>query len=399
MPTFIFAGRRRDGQAVSGTRDAITREAAADRLRRDGIVVTHLATDQPRWFPLATRGVSARKLAAATRQLAMMLEAGLPLVQALDVLARQGTPRRFAHVLRALSQDVARGRALSEAMHLHPQIFSSVYTSTVAAGERAGALAPTLARVAAHLDRHAALLARLRTALAYPAFVMGVTVVVVLFLVWRVVPAFASLFAGLDAPLPGPTRFVVATSRWLAAITPALVCVAAGVAVGLGRARRTRRGGLFLDRVIVGLPGFGRLVRDAATAQCCRTLSTLVAAGVPLIEALNVAARTAGNRAVETSLVAARDRTARGELLSTALAATGRWPPLMLQMVQVGETTGALDTMLDRAAEAAEAALDTATQMIVTLAEPVLILILGVVVGGLVVSLYLPLFELIGRLS
>ncbi|MPZ20097.1 MAG: type II secretion system F family protein [Luteitalea sp.] len=398
MPTFVFTGRDRDGRAVTGRRDAATAEAVAEALRRDGLVVTRLemrraSARRPK------RGVGARKLAAATRQLAAILAAGLPLVQALDLLARQAAPPRFAEVIRTLVHDVARGTALSEAMARHPQIFGSVYTSTVAAGERAGALAATLARVASHLERHAALLTRLRAALMYPAVVTGVTVVVVLLLVWKVVPVFASLFAGLDAPLPWPTRFVVAASTALVAIAPASVCSAALAVLGLRLTYRRPRGKLLLDRAILRIPGLGRLVRDAATAQCCRTLSTLVAAGVPLIEALNVAARTAGNRVVEMRLVAARSRTASGELLSDALGATGDWPPLMLQMVGIGETTGALDTMLDRAAETAEEALDRATQTIVTLAEPTLILVLGIVVGGLVVSLYLPLFELIGRLS
>jgi type IV pilus assembly protein PilC len=398
MPTFLFAARGHGGRVVTGTRTAATAEAVAEALRRDGLVVTRLEKRRAS-VRRTKRGVSARKLAAATRQLATILAAGLPLVQALDVLARQAAPPRFADVIRALAHDVARGTALSEAMALHPQIFGSVYTSTVAAGERAGALAATLARVARHLDRHAALLTRLRAALMYPAVVTGVTVVVVLILVWKVVPVFASLFAGLDAPLPWPTRLVVATSTRLVAVAPACVLLGALAAVGLRVIYRRPRGRQFLDRAILRAPGLGRLVRDAATAQCCRTLSTLVAAGVPLMEALGVAARTAGNRVVEMRLTAARSRTARGELLSDALGATGEWPLLMLQMVAVGETTGTLDTMLERAAETAEEALDTATQTIVTLAEPALILALGVVVGGLVVSLYLPLFELIGRLS
>jgi type IV pilus assembly protein PilC len=218
-------------------------------------------------------------------------------------------------------------------------------------------------------------------------------------LVWKVVPVFASLFAGLDAPLPWPTRLVVDVSTRLVAVAPASLLLGVLTALGVRLAYRRRRGRLFLDRAILHVPGLGRLARDAATAQCCRTLSTLVAAGIPLIEALSVAARTAGNRVVETRLTAARSRTARGELLSDALGATGDWPLLMLQMVAVGETTGTLDAMLERAAEMAEEALDTAAQTVVTLAEPALILVLGVIVGGLVVSLYLPLFELIGRLS
>ena len=396
MTTFSWTGRARDGRVVRGTRVASSPEAVAAMLRRERIVVTRVRMRRSLW---TRRGVSSRELAVFTRQLAVMVEAGLPLVQCLDLLSRESENAALASLIRDVRHDVEHGAALAAALGRRPGSFGPLYVSMVAAGEAGGALDAILKRLAALLENEVRLASRLRSAMAYPAAVVVVAIVVVALVLWKVVPTFASLFQGLDATLPVATRLVIAASEASTVAVPAgaLTCVA--VAWAFQRYHGTVRGRLSVDKALLRIPVAGAIVRKVAVARFCRTLSTLVGAGVPILEGLDIAARTSGNAALERALADVRRRIEGGATIGQPLRATGVFPGMVAEMVSVGETTGTLDAMLARIADFYEGELEDDIASALTLVEPALIGVLGVVVGGIVVSMYLPLVELVGQLS
>lgn len=346
---------------------------------------------QPR-LPLA-------HLALLTRQLSVMVSAGVPIVQSLDALARSETHPGFRAVLTLVGRDVESGVPLAEALSRRPAVFSTIFTRMVAAGEEGGRLDSVLSRLADHLDAQKKLQAQVRAALAYPVAVLVIAALVVLVLLWKVVPTFASLFAGLDAELPLATRVVMTVSQqvvtWMPLWATALVvgCVAAQRFVS------TPRGRTWWDRRLLALPVVGAIVRKAAIARCCRTLGTLLGAGVPILSGFQITAGTAGNVLIERAILAARTRIEHGETMAGTLRASGVVPPLVVQMVAAGEMTGAVDTMLGRIADFYDEDVETSVSAALSLLEPVLIVGLGVIIGGTVIAMYLPLFELISRLS
>jgi type IV pilus assembly protein PilC len=399
MPTFRYHGRRWTGEATSGERDADSASAVAAALWADRIVVVRLDAVEGRAVPRRSGRIPARALASSTRQLASLVEAGLPLVQALDLLRAHEPRRALADVWSDTRDAVARGERLSEALGRAPRVFSGLYVGLVACGEASGALDVALARLAAHLERQAELSARGRAALAYPAVVLMVTAAVVGFLVWKVVPEFATLFTALGTPLPTPTRMVIAASDALVRWAPVAVVPVAVAIVAASHLRRRPLLAAWFERLVGRLPVVGPVVATFATVRVSRALATLLTSGVSLIEALDISARAAGNAAAAAALASARARVARGEPLAVALGASGRWPPILVQMVAVGEATGSLHAMLDQASALLEHDVDRRIAALMALLEPALIVVLGVVVGGLVASLYLPLFNLVGRLS
>lgn len=343
--------------------------------------------------------VSLAQLALVTRQLSAMVSAGVPLAQCLDGLERSEAHPALRQVLRAVGRDLASGVALADAMARHPQVFSTVFTRMVAAGEAGGRLDAVLARLADYLDAQKRLHTQVRAALVYPVTVLVVAVIVVLVLLWKVVPTFASLFAGLDADLPLATRVVMTASRAVVAALPLLLGASV---IGIAAFRRyvaTPQGRTWLDRRLLAIPVVGTILRKAAIARCCRTLGTLLGAGVPILTGFDITARTAGNVLIERAILAARARIEHGETMASTLRASGVVPPLVVQMVAAGEMTGAVDTMLGRIADVYEDDVTASVAAAVSLLEPVLIVGLGVIIGGTVIAMYLPLFELITRLS
>ncbi|MYK90063.1 MAG: type II secretion system F family protein [Acidobacteria bacterium] len=401
--TFAFAGRTLEGARVSGERRAASAADAVAALRRERVLVTTIGPAR-RSAPAAgwirrRKAVSARSLAVFTRQFAVMIGAGLPLVQCLEMLGEQEEDREFAATIRAVRAEVEDGSTLADALRAHPRSFDRLYVGMVATAEAGGVLDTILDRLAVQIEKHVALRGQVRSAMMYPVAVRAIAAVVVGVILWKVIPTFAALFEGLGAVLPLPTRLVIAASDSLATFVPLLGFGAAGAALAFRRYYSTAGGRLAVDRVVMRLPAIGGIVRRNAVARFCRTLSALVGAGVPILESLEITAVTAGNAAVEEAVLATRAAVERGESLAAPLRDTEVFPALVAQMINVGETTGALDTMLGKVADFYEEEVDRAVAGMTALLEPVTVAVLGIVVGGIVVAMYLPVFDLIGRLA
>lgn len=346
-----------------------------------------------------TRGVSAREVAVFTRLFATMISAGLPLVRSLDILARQQENKRFREVIREMVRNLEAGDTLAGAMGRHRSAFSELSVSLVAAGEAAGALDTILARLSDFLEKHNALARKTKAALMYPAMIVGVTVPAVAILLVFVIPTFENMFATAGVPLPAPTRLVIAASGVVQHYWWSLPCGAAALAVLLRYARSTRRGRLVTDRLLLAVPLAGGILRKAAVARFTRTLGTLVASGVSILQGLEVTAKTAGNRVIHDAVMKSRASIAGGATISRPLEETGAFTPMVVRMIEVGEQAGALDEMLARIADFYEQEVDTALEAVVAMVEPVMIVVLGVVVGGMIVAMYLPIFEMISAVG
>jgi type IV pilus assembly protein PilC len=345
------------------------------------------------------RRVPPKNLAVFTRQLSVMIDAGLPLVQCLELLAREEPDKGLAQAISRVRQDVEAGAGLADAMAKQPHAFSPLFTHMIAAGEAGGILDVILKRLSAYIEKQVKLQAQVNSAMIYPAAVLSIAAVVVAAILWKVIPTFAALFEGLQAELPMPTRVVIALSNGFVSMLPLLVI---GFFVGGDLFRRyyaTPRGRLRIDSYLLRTPLLGPILRKVAVARFCRTLGTLISSGVPILSGLNITARTSGNAVVEAAVGQARSRIERGESIAVPLRATGVFPPMVAQMIGAGETTGSLDTMLGKIADFYEDEVDVAVAGLITVLEPVMIAVLGVIVGGIVISMYLPLFELINQLA
>lgn len=342
---------------------------------------------------------SAKALAIFTRQLSVMIDAGLPLVQCLEILGVQEQERHFSAVILQTRADVEGGTSLAEAMRKHPKTFDAMYANMIAAGEAGGILDIILKRLATYIEKTVKLNAQIQSAMIYPTAIVVFTAAVVAVILWIVIPTFASLLTGLDATLPWPTRMVIAASDLTVQFMPYGVVAMAAVVYLFKRYYATQAGRATVDRLILQLPVIGPVLRKIAVARFCRTLSTLISAGVPILESLDITARTSGNVIVETAVLTTRKRIERGETIARPLRQTGVFPAMVVQMIAVGEATGALDGMLAKIAEFYEDEVDTAVAGMLKLLEPGMIAVLGIVVGGIVISMYLPIFELIAELA
>jgi type IV pilus assembly protein PilC len=343
--------------------------------------------------------VRSKALAVFTRQLSVMIDAGLPLVQCLSLLSDGHSDPQLIRAARAVRMEVEGGASLAAALRRQPQVFDPLYCNMVAAGEAGGILDVILKRLAVFIEKQATLTAHVRAAAVYPVSILTVAFVVVVLILWKVVPMFTSLFEGFDATLPLPTMAVIWMSQRVAVFIPFFVTAGALGSWMFRRWYATPKGRARVDQTLLAIPMVGGVLRRVAIARFCRTLGTLLGAGVPLIEGLEITARTSGNAIVENAVRSVRERVEGGETIWKPLSATGVFPPMVAQMIGVGEHTGALDTMLGKIAEFYEEEVDTAVRGLVSILEPALVSVLGVVVGGIVVSMYLPLFDLIGQLS
>jgi type IV pilus assembly protein PilC len=328
-----------------------------------------------------------------------MIDAGLPLVQCLEILGTQQDNQTFQKVLLAVRQDVEGGASLADAMKKHPKVFDDLFTNMIAAGEAGGILDTILKRLATYIEKSVKLKSQVKSAMVYPAAVISIAGLVVVVILWKVIPTFAALFAGLGAQLPLPTRIVIAMSNWLIRLLPFIVIGGFGGGYGIRRYYATERGRRVIDGLLLKLPILGMILRKIAVARFCRTLSTLISSGVPILDGLEITARTSGNAIVEDAIMETRKSVEGGQSLAQPLKEAGVFPPMVVQMISVGEQTGALDTMLSKIADFYEEEVDTAVANLMVLMEPVLILFLGTVVGGIVISMYLPIFDLINQLS
>ena len=406
MPTFVYKGRNRLNEMVTGERDAASQDDLRALLRREQIVVTQ-ASEKGRVVSIPKLGrrkkVGAKELAVFTRQFSVMIDAGLPLVQCLDILAEQQQNVFFKDVLRQVRQNVEEGATLFAALEKHPKVFDSLYTHMVEAGETGGVLDLILQRLATLIEKVVKLKRSIVSASIYPAAVIFVAIAAIAVILIVVIPQFEQIFLGLLGPgeaLPLPTRIVVGLSNFLAGWGGLAVLVSLiGAAVGTKFYYKTEKGRWNIDSLLLKMPVFGPLLRKVAVARFARILSTLLSSGVPILQSLEITAKTAGNVIVEDAILKVRAGVERGENFVDPLKATKVFPHMVGQMIGVGEQTGALDAMLGKIADFYEEEVDAAIADILALIEPILIAFLGVTIGSIVISMYLPLFTLIGKLA
>ncbi len=406
MPTFVFKGRNRLNEIVSGERDAANQDELRALLRREQIVMTQ-ASEKGREIAIPKLGrskkVSPKELAVFTRQFSVMIDAGLPLVQCLDILAEQQQNPFFKDVLRQVRQNVEEGATLFSALEKHPKVFDGLYTHMVEAGETGGVLDLILQRLATLIEKVVKLRRSIVSASIYPAAVICVAIGAVAIIMVVVIPQFEQIFIGLLGPgeaLPLPTRIVMAISNFLAGWGGlGLLAALIGSAVATKTYYKTPKGKWQIDTLLLKLPIFGSILRKIAVARFSRILSTLLSSGVPILQSLDITAKTAGNVVIEDAILKVRAGVERGENFVDPLKATEVFPHMVGQMVGVGEQTGALDAMLGKIADFYEDEVDTAIADLLAMIEPVLIAFLGITIGSIVISMYLPLFTLIGKLA
>ncbi|PYQ72634.1 MAG: pilus assembly protein PilC [Acidobacteria bacterium] len=394
MATFAYSGRTRAGQTVSGERVAeiqVTRIDPAKAARAETRTKA----------PGAKKGkaVPAKNLAIFTRQFSVMIDAGLPLVQCLDILGKQEPNKHFAQVILQVRSDVEAGAALADAMKKHPKTFDALFANMIAAGEAGGILDTILKRLATYIEKAVKLAGQVKSAMVYPIAVICIAGIVVGVILWKVIPTFAALFSGLGADLPLPTRVVIMMSENLVRFFPVLLVLGGAAAYGFKSYYSSENGRRVVDKTVLKAPILGNIMRKIAVARFCRTLSTLISSGVPILDGLEITARTAGNAIVEDAIMVTRKSIERGETISAPLKETAVFPAMVTQMISVGEATGALDTMLAKIADFYEEEVDTAVAGLLTLLEPIMIALLGGVVGGIVIAMYMPIFDLISKLT
>ncbi|MEP6568886.1 MAG: type II secretion system F family protein [Acidobacteriota bacterium] len=406
MPTYVFKGRNRLNEIVVGERVADNRDALRGILRREQVTLTSVK-EKGREIGIPKIGgrkkVKSKDLSIFTRQFSVMIDAGLPLVQCLEILAQQQENKYFQQILLQVRQDVEEGSTLSAAMARHPRVFDQLYSNMVEAGETGGILDIILQRLSTFIEKIVKLKRDIVSALIYPAAVVFLAVIAVAVIMVVVIPQFQNIFLGLLGPgeqLPLPTRIVVGISSFLAGWGGlGILIVLVASAVGIRFYYKTPNGRKVIDQIMLKLPIFGKILQKIAVARFSRTLSTLLSSGVPILQSLDITARTAGNVIIEAAIISVRTGVERGENFVDPLRATEVFPNMVAQMVGIGEQTGALDAMLGKIADFYEQEVDAAIANLLTLMEPLLIGFLGVTIGSIVIAMYLPLFTLIGKLA
>ncbi len=395
---FEYTGRTRSGEARSGDIKAKHREEAIALLRKQNIVVTSIKEKEATGFSKLSIGggsVSVKDLAVFTKQFSVMIDAGLPLVQCLEALASQQENKFFQKTLFEIRGDVESGLTLADAMEKHPKAFDNLYVNMIAAGEAGGILDIIMQRLSIYIEKAYKLKAAVKSALVYPTTVFTFAILIVAVILWKVIPAFAGMFKSMGAELPLPTRIVVGASHFMVSFGWLVVVFVVLIVFGLRQYYKTDGGRHVIDGILLKLPILGMILKKIAVARFSRTLSTLVSSGVPILEGLYITAKTSGNAIIEDAILSTRKSVEEGRTVSDPLKDSGVFPPMVTQMVTVGESTGALDTMLSKIADFYEDEVDTAVASLMSLMEPVMIMFLGGLVGGIVVSMYLPIFKII----
>ena len=386
MPTYSWKGKNKMGKTQEGSVAAENKEAVIALLRRQQIMVSAVTE-------------KGKEIAIFVRQFSVMIDAGLPLVQCLEILGAQQKNRVFQKILFQVRQDVESGSTLSDSLRKHPKVFNDLFSNMIAAGESGGILDTILQRLAAYIEKSVKLKAAVRSAMIYPVAVITIAVGVVVIILWKVIPTFAVLFEGLGATLPLPTRITIAASNFLGRYMLFIVIGMGVAAYFLKQYYKTPKGMRQIDGLTLKLPVLGELMRKIAVARFCRTLGTLIQSGVPILEGLAITARTAGNSIIEDAIMATRKSIEEGKTIAGPLEETGVFPSMVVQMISVGEQTGAMDAMLAKIADFYEDEVDEAVENLMALLEPIMILFLGIMIGGIVISMYMPMFSLIGKIA
>jgi type IV pilus assembly protein PilC len=401
MPVFTFSGKNSAGEKVNGERSAPNKQVLALQLRREQITSSSIR-EKGKEFALPTFGstkVKTKDIAIFFRQFSVMIDAGLPLVQCLEILAANQENSTFQKALTGVRTTVEGGSTLANAMRQYPKIFDDLTTNMIEAGETGGILDIILQRLSTYVEKAVKLRAAVKSALIYPVAVVGMAVLIVGALLKWVVPIFANLFAGLGVTLPLPTRVVIGLSAFIGQFWWFFIVGAVAVVFGIKQIRKDPRGKYWMDYGMLKLPVLGLLLRKIAVARFTRTLGTLITSGVPILEGLSITARTSGNAVLEEALMKVRKAIEEGRTIVDPLRESGVFPNMVTQMIGVGEATGAMDSMLQKIADFYEDEVDAATKDMLAMLEPIIIGILGVSIGGIVISLYMPLFSMIAKLA
>jgi type IV pilus assembly protein PilC len=397
---FKWAGKTRMGAIQSGEISAENRDEVVAYLRKQNILPTTISAKTKALsfqLPALGRGrVKDKDIVIFTRQFSTMIDAGLPLVQCLEILSKQTENKTLAKVINDVKVDVETGATYADALKKHPRTFNELYVNMVAAGEAGGILDTILNRLASYIEKTMKLKKKVKGAMIYPAVIIAVAVLVIAIILIFVIPTFAKMFAQLGGVLPLPTRIVIGASKFLSGIGGLIILLSiVGLVIFIIQFRRTESGKKLIDKILLKMPVIGILIRKVAVAKFTRTLGTLIQSGVPILDGLDITARTAGNKVIEGSILQTRQSVSEGKTLSEPLTKTGTFPPMVTQMIAVGESTGALDSMLSKIADFYDEEVDDAVANLTALLEPMLMVFLGITVGFIVISMYLPIFKLI----
>jgi type IV pilus assembly protein PilC len=397
MPTFTYTARAVNGELKTATIDAPSREEVVAQLRRQRMSVVKVDEETKK---VKTKGsIKMRDIVIFTRQFSTMINAGLPLVQALDILAKQTENKTLSEVTRAVVFDVESGHTVADALAKHPNAFSDLYVNMVAAGEAGGILDTILMRLATFMEKNDALIRKVKGAMIYPGVIMSVAVIAICVLLIFVIPVFESMFGSVGLALPLPTRIVIGLSRFLKGYWYLIGGGIAGSFFLVKRYYASPNGKLQIDKALLKVPVLGDVLRKSAVSRFTRTLGTLISSGVSILDGLEITAKTAGNRVIQDAIMASRASIAGGDTIAAPLQKSAVFPPMVISMIAVGEQTGGLDEMLSKIADFYDEEVDAAVSGLLALMEPVMIVFLGVVVGGMVVAMYLPIFDMINAVQ
>ena len=401
MPVFQYTARTLKGELQSGEVDLPSKDDVVAHLRKNRMLVVQVR-QAPKQFKISFKlgsGIKTRDIVVLTRQFATMINAGLPLVQALDILAQQTENKALADVTRQVVYDVESGHTLADALRKHPKAFSDLYVNMVAAGEAGGILDTILLRLAQFLEKNDAIVRKVKGAMVYPAVIMSVAAIAVTVLLIFVIPTFQNMFASVNLELPLPTRIVIGASDLLKHYWWAIGATIAGIGFGISRYYQTPPGKLQIDTLLLHTPVLGDLISKSAVSRFTRTLGTLISSGVSILDGLEITARTAGNMVIHNAVMESRASIAGGETISAPLQKSKVFPPMVISMIAVGEQTGGLDEMLSKIADFYDEEVDAAVSALLSLMEPIMIVVLGVIVGGMVVAMYLPIFDMVNAVQ
>ena len=397
MGAYTYTARAGNGELRTATIEAASRDDVVAQLRRQRLTVVKV--DEESKKKVAKGAIKMRDIVIFTRQFSTMINAGLPLVQALDILAKQTENKVLADVTRAVVFDVESGHTVADALAKHPKAFSDLYVNMVAAGEAGGILDTILMRLATFMEKNDALVRKVKGAMIYPGVIMSVAAIAICVLLVFVIPVFESMFASVGLELPGPTKVVIMASKILTGYWWAIGGGITALVFALRNYYKTSGGKLVIDRALLRFPVLGDVLRKSAVSRFTRTLGTLLSSGVSILDGLEITAKTAGNRVIQDAIMASRASIAGGDTIASPLQKSAVFPPMVISMIAVGEQTGGLDEMLSKIADFYDEEVDAAVSGLLSLLEPVMIVFLGVVVGGMVVAMYLPIFDMINTVQ
>jgi type IV pilus assembly protein PilC len=402
MPVFIWEGTTRKDEVKKGETEAADELAVRGQLRRQGfrsIEIRKKPKDLAEYLPFLQGKVKEKDVVVFCRIFSTMINAGLPLIQCLDLLAQQEQNAAFKKIIKAVKEDVEGGASLTEALRKYPKVFNELFVNLIAAGEAGGILDVILERLSSYMEKAMKLKSKVKGAMTYPISVLVISVGVVTLLLLKVIPVFQKMFEGMGGQLPGPTQFLVDASEFAQNYWWIMAGIIVAIYIAISRFYKTEKGRWTIDSLILKAPVFGPLLRKVAVAKFSRTLSTMMSSGVPILEGLSIVSKTSGNVVVEAALVKTRQSISEGRTISEPLLETGIFPPMVVQMIAVGEATGALDAMLSKIADFYDDEVDAAVDAMTALLEPFMMVFLGGVVGGMIIAMYLPIFKMAGAVG